>query len=167
MSSVDQQFAAVFGALVPFLLAVSVCEHRQAPGAAALMEARWQSLFDVIKGADHDVNARDAGAREVLSIQRRIRAVVVAKVPSAALGYLRHRGGSRTTGSTVSASVGGSSLPTSKRRHARLCRFGTVFASFRATGRRRLGTLCGKRTTARGISKTSPKDRLAVMSVTD
>ena len=43
------------------------------------MEARWQSLFDVIKGADHDVNARDAGAREVLSIQRRIRAVVAAK----------------------------------------------------------------------------------------
>ena len=49
-------------------------------------------------------------------------------------------------------------------RHARLCRFGTVFASFRATT---LGTLCGKRTTARGISKTNPKDHLAVMSVTD
>ena len=52
-------------------------------------------------------------------------------------------------------------------RHARLCRFGTVFASFRATGRRLVGTLCGKTTTARGISKTNPKDHLAVMSVTD
>jgi hypothetical protein len=48
-----------------------------------------------------------------------------------------------------------------------LCRFGAVFASFRAADRPLLSTLCGKRATAGEISKATSQDRLAVISVTD